>query len=521
MYDSREVSPFADMIPGRLRFGMPSSGHSFSRFEHWLHRCNSSHDCAPPHDTSLPSRVLDVGSSEASGRIALMDSQALAGPGTKQKYVALSHCWGRSHRIVTRMDNLEAHKSGLDVASLPRTFQQAVLTTRRLQIRYLWIDSLCIVQDDHQEWEREASKMGEVYANSYLVIAADSGIDDSSGFLTDFDERKGMPSISMDNHSLGRMTIANAALLDFTPSLGAPRLGYCSEPNAIVCRPDNTAAVYLSREWMPSSLKTGIVSNHPRVYKIGDFGLGFDPIEGENLSKRGWTLQERFLAPRTLHFTASQTFWECQKCLLAEDGSVFPRVFPRLANPESSDDGDNSPQYRGLPKYNRIPQSEPFNFLGNLWMQLVEKYSARRLTYEKDKLPALSGLARIMGSSFNDLYHAGLWRTHLLRGLHWHAFIYEPHHWCNDPEHDRMIAEETPPDRVFLAEPKTYRSPSWSWASIDGEIVFKQLNETKLVAELIECFTPLAGSDEYGQVQEGGFIKLQVRSYPSHFLSVI
>ncbi|KAI9775817.1 MAG: hypothetical protein M1839_000868 [Geoglossum umbratile] len=283
-------------------------------------------------------------------------------------------------------------------------------------------------------------------------------------------------------------------------------------------------------KWMPSSLSPGFEQDHPRIYKIGQFGHTFDPIEDENLSRRGWTLQERLLAPQTLHFTAGQIFWECQKCLLAEDGSIFPRTFPSLTSIKSTRISATEARPRELQvdiihqqndpsrpiwlsKSSRVPYSETFGYFGDAWLDLVERYSARQLKYEKDKLPALSGLARLLASSFNDVYYTGIWQSHILMGLHWQVYIYQPHHWCDDPAHDHEIAKVSPPSRAFTKEPEVYRSPSWSWASIEGTIEFKNLNVNELVAEFVECSTPPAGRDEFGQVEQGGFIKLRVRSY--------
>lgn len=440
--------------------------------------------------------------------------------------MALSHCWGKSHRVVTQKDNLEDHKRGIDITSLPLTFQQAILITQRLKLRYLWIDSLCIVQDDPQDWEREAAKMGGVYANSYLTIAADSSTDDSSGCFTTFEERKNLLYAAMDSRSIGRKCIANAAALNASSCLASAR-ELVSMPNvATVNYPDPTSFLFFSREWMPSSLSPGVTRGHPRVYKIGKFGRLFDPIKEENLSKRGWTLQERLLAPRTIHFTTGEIFWECQRCLLAEDGAIFPRTFPSLTSIQSNrisrteadlqdlqvdatHQRNYPPQPTWLSKNLRVPFSKTFGYFGDIWLDLIERYTARQLTYEKDKLPALSGLARLLALSFNDTYHAGIWRSHIPMALHWQVHIHQPLHFCDRPEHDREIAKITPPSRDFAREPEVYRSPSWSWASVDGKIEFLGLYVDKLVVELVECSTPPAGRDEFRKVEQGGFIKLR------------
>jgi hypothetical protein len=99
----------------------------------------------------------------------------------QDRYVCLSHCWGKVQLIRALKDNIEDIKNGISFASLPKTFQDAIQITRHLGIRYLWIDSLCIIQDDEDDWEREASQMAAVYGNSYLTIAASSAPDSRAG----------------------------------------------------------------------------------------------------------------------------------------------------------------------------------------------------------------------------------------------------------------------------------------------------------------------------------------------------
>lgn len=81
-------------------------------------------------------------------------------------YVTLSHCWGQTdsiHSIQTERHNLRDHKKVIKFLSLPKTFQDAVTLCRELGIKYLWIDSLCIIQNDEADWVTESAKMGSIY----------------------------------------------------------------------------------------------------------------------------------------------------------------------------------------------------------------------------------------------------------------------------------------------------------------------------------------------------------------------
>lgn len=501
------------MVPGRLRTASTNSPAIFERCLSWLKGCDVYHKCAPSNSSPPPTRVLDIQVPGNSGLVKLINKrQMCAVQPVRPPYVALSHCWGTSHRIVTKQENLAAHMQGISLSDLPATFQHSVEITRRLGIRYLWIDSLCIIQDDAQDWEREAAKMADVYANAHVAIAVDSSTDDSSGCYTTFDERKDIPFVSTDNRALGRRSHANAALWDDAGRLLGMRT------NAIV-NLANKGSLYMSREWMPSSLNGTPPQDHPLVYMIGKFGKSFDPIARENLSKRGWTLQERLLAPRTLHFTKAQVYWECQEVLLPEDGAVCPRMFPSWKGILSFST-PNEPQPNGGSVLLALPYpfwivnrpGIPYNYVdgwsGDIWLNLVERFSARKLTCEKDKLPALSGVARRFASLSNDVYHAGIWRRNLLSGLHWQVLVLEPQYTI--PLDAQRLARVSPPSRDMARKPAADRAPSWSWASIDGEVTFLPLNAEKSVATVEVCHTPVAGEDEFGQLEPGGYIKLLV-----------
>jgi hypothetical protein len=107
----------------------------------------------------------------------------LDGKSASAKYVALSHCWGRPSKLplTTRMANLSQHLQRISFSDLPLTFKDAVKLTLNLGHRYLWIDSLCIVQDDPEDWLREASKVGSVYGNALVTLSALSSVDSTRG----------------------------------------------------------------------------------------------------------------------------------------------------------------------------------------------------------------------------------------------------------------------------------------------------------------------------------------------------
>jgi hypothetical protein len=96
-------------------------------------------------------------------------------------YITLSHCWGKSKQFMTTRAAMATHLLNINFNVLPKTFQDAVTIARAHGVRYIWIDSLCICQDDGEDWQRESAKMASVYSNSYLNIAATFAKDSTRG----------------------------------------------------------------------------------------------------------------------------------------------------------------------------------------------------------------------------------------------------------------------------------------------------------------------------------------------------
>ncbi|OTA01492.1 hypothetical protein A9Z42_0018400 [Trichoderma parareesei] len=197
----------------------------------------------------MPTRVIKVGLR----RLRLVETSN----GTSGKYVALSHCWGRltkEQKFCTYQSNMEALKKDIPYKSLPKSFQDAVRVTRALRVPYLWIDSICIIQEDEGDWKSEASKMEQVFSSAYCTIAASSATSSLDGFLG---ERK---------------------------------------PRACVSIRTSRGPLYLAEA-------------------IDDF---HEHVEKSVLSTRGWVLQERALSRRTIYFTSTQVYWECGEGIFCE-----------------------------------------------------------------------------------------------------------------------------------------------------------------------------------------------------------
>ena len=458
---------------------------AFRWLQEQITTCDKTHQCTHVKDFSpLPSRVLDVNLDDDPNYIYLVESKGRGG-----LYLALSHCWGTSHRITTTRENVATHRVGIVLSDLPKTFKDAVHVARELEVPYLWIDSLCILQDDPADWEAEAKLMGDVYLNAYLTISALSSEDDSSGCFADMDTdpRLTLTYVSSDARATGRPCIPRASprILSIPAEnehdLRAYRSGRLPFHVAEMTQIERKSRLYFTFEWMPSSLKSD-----PMIYLMGTFGGNFDPIADSHLSSRGWVLQERILSPRIIHYSNGEMFWECQTGIQAEDGALFGR--PIL----------------GVKQMLTMQREDAHD----AWRQLVGEYTTRNLTYEKDKLPAISGLAQAFASIMKDTYVAGLWKSQIIQDMCWAVDTFEPTHRCDDPEHDTMLP---PAVKNFYSYPKSYRAPSWSWASIDAKTEFRRLKKDALLATCIDVQVTPSSTDPFGQVSSG-WMKLQVRA---------
>lgn len=214
-----------------------------------------------------------------------------------------------------------------------------------------------------------------------------------------------------------------------------------------------------------------------------------DCVNSSPLNRRGWVLQERLLAPRILHFGSEQLFWECCNLQASE---AFPFGKPTIGQRSeyASINVFKGPATEAS-RLQSLDRNARYLYLTGLqedWRRIVRVYTRAALTEERDKLVAISALAREMRVVTNDDYLAGLWRTSLVDDLLWYA--------------------------VHGKRPKSYRAPSWSWASIDGPVDYysdsmRSVNG-RLVCNLVEVVdvqtTPVA-DNPFGELK-GGYLRL-------------
>lgn len=152
---------------------------------HWLADCLTNHPNCPRffETKQMPSRLLDVSNNRGDDRVRLKVCEE----GDTLQYAALSYCWGSNSQdhALTAATEAEWLTPGCALHELPALIQDAVKVTRGLGLSFLWIDSLCIIQDDEIDWKSETSKMEEVFSAAYCTIGASSARSSLQGFLTD------------------------------------------------------------------------------------------------------------------------------------------------------------------------------------------------------------------------------------------------------------------------------------------------------------------------------------------------
>jgi hypothetical protein len=388
----------------------------------WIETCVTDHPfCYLPSDISLPSRVLDVG-----GCVRLIETRGALG-----EYVALSHCWGSEGGVLkTTTTNIEHHIQGIAWASLPPTFQDAITITRGLGIRFLWIDSLCIVQNDLDDWEAESAKMGDVYTNSSLTIAATHAA-----------------------NSLGGLFPARCSTL-FGGSMGGHYRNKTLPigPVEVRKRSTNKARDVIEPHFMSDG--------HSNFSSIGDTSFS-DNSDASPLLARAWAFQERILATRTVHVHAEELFWECKTCNKCECGRLENQNWWNSPRDPFAELRLPPPGLKAA--YAHICSGGMSKLeIANFWLEIVAIYSTLRLTYETDRLVALSALAGQLSSIIDSQYYAGLWEFDLSRGLLWRR----TEEYKSSFRADYVKSPEILPTSKDPQPAKDTPSlPSWSWAN--------------------------------------------------------
>lgn len=166
-------SPLEAYVP---KFHDQALPHALDLARQWLSACANKHSCCnQPSNGFIPDRLLEITDDSIKLRVK---------PQKAEPYVALSHCWGSTKPIVLSVENLISFQQGLSWTDLPQTFKEAAQVTLNLGFQFIWIDTLCIIQDSEEDWEEQAVLMASIYGNATLVLAASAAKSTEDGFLT-------------------------------------------------------------------------------------------------------------------------------------------------------------------------------------------------------------------------------------------------------------------------------------------------------------------------------------------------
>lgn len=333
-----------------------NSDGCFKTASAWLQICLNTHDNFPKQLSPLPSRVIDVGSDRIDPFLHI--SQGECSP-----WLALSHCWGRQQTITTTSITLGTFCQSIPMGDLPETFKDAILITRRLGYQYIWIDSLCIIQDSTQDWEMESKKMAVIYQNATATICADAADGDHQGIFKAIEgKRDKFKLLALPCHSSQR------------------------------------------------GLKGQIFVST----RQGRHDFQIMPLQ-----TRAWVLQEKALSVRRLHYQSTGLFWHCQAVTSTE-------IRPTLLQPHLDARELHRIPHKSLPpridygiNFQREGDSVPLAW----WYAQVSDYAARQLTFKKDRFPAIAGLASEFAKRTGYHYMAGIWAEDFRRGLLWRGAV--------------------------------------------------------------------------------------------------
>lgn len=162
--------------------------HVSKRIQGWIGNCLQ--HCEPEtRPTALPTRLLDIGGPDDTRLRLLATSKQMLQDASSQiwRYAALSHCWGDptagNPPLRTTLENIKERLNDIPFQELPKNYQDAIIVCRSLDIRYLWIDSLCIIQNDRIDWETESPRMAPYYKNAYITSIPAAATPCNDGFL--------------------------------------------------------------------------------------------------------------------------------------------------------------------------------------------------------------------------------------------------------------------------------------------------------------------------------------------------
>ncbi|KAI1125264.1 heterokaryon incompatibility protein-domain-containing protein [Nemania abortiva] len=383
----------------------------------------------------VPSRLIYVGSETEQSQVVLVEIKEapddMKADVCRLGFATLSYCWGGDQPLRLTKASYQDLKTGVLVSKLPQTLQDAVWVIRKLEIKYLWIDALCIYQDSDEDKTSELARMATYYSRAIVTICAAAASRSTEGFL-----HARWPSP-----------------YEFGPVRLRLRDGGGEAGN-----------VYMLQE---------AKAKEPTV-------------------ARAWTLQESLLSRRILIFSRRQLYWCCVDSFGGCGGQHvgLTKLISGYIDKVVDDVRTMGPLLDGP--------------LRGKWKMIVEQYTQRRLSFAADKLLAVSAVAEHLSRVYwkheqDSIYLAGLFVKAI-----------DPSSWLE------QLLWYSVGWRIETRRPIPYRSPSWSWAAVDGPVRFEYMsqdyamNMATVVNVSIDLVVPNA---RFGSVR-GGLLTLESKMCP-------
>ncbi|KAJ4258097.1 hypothetical protein NW762_008237 [Fusarium torreyae] len=418
--------------------GDTSSPDSFECLSNWIMDCSQNHhSCKKLHTRQgelkdwLPARLVKItshvdGVPETIHVIETADSNYSS---VDIDYATLSYCWGTKPFTKLLESNYETMKSvGMSVKDLPATFRDAITATSRLGLQYIWIDALCIIQLNENDWNLHSVTMSKVYSYSAITLAAAASSHAHGGLFRD------------------------------------------RNPTSI-----NGVALELKWPDLEFEGQFRVVPNDPWLKAVAK----------SPLLRRAWVFQERLLSRGTVFFAHDMLYWECGELYASE---LYPKGGPwdLKYRYRSFDVADRLPpsvqpveDYRFKHVYTDILTRDARateNLIGDdemflyVWASVVAQYSVGKLSKETDKLIAIDGVAEQMTAiAPREQYLSGIWRQATLP-----LFLL----WYTAPEEPSTSIRVAP-------------TWSWAsvYAPVEFDFLFRAQTEPKVVIKVVDIIT--------------------------------
>lgn len=421
----------------------------------WITNCSTNHtgDCQKEKWPPLPARILDLTAVD-------QDIVRLVVPdGGCGRYACASYRWGSTGNFTLTTDNIsQLQDGGVKRSLLPRTIQDVIDVCRKLGLRYLWVDSLCIQQDSKSDWQVESLKMASYYGNCFISIAATSSPDSDSGWQ----------------------------LHERPTAIKLTGVGPDFLPFRLLAYPLDEIEGFDEQKHFTQVSEKEIAQNF-------------------QLLKRGWVYQERRLAPRVLHLCQEELLFECATDIVCECGHCKEyQINWTKSTPE--------PKLRLYTYGNATPAPEvqEKQKIEKVWRSACAAYSTLDLTFATDKLPAISGFAKSM--QFTGRYLAGLWEEWLFADMCWYV---GPELVVDDPRISLQNSIREDERRLAVkSRPEPYIAPSWSWASVEEPVTFLVVAaspKTTSYVKLLDATVLPKFDDPMGSITADSHLRLKSR----------